>query len=41
MPGELSPDRLFYWDGERWRSALSPDGAWRWDGAAWQPDTPN
>src|SRR5215472_744311 len=37
MPGEFSPDRLFYWDGERWRSALSPDGAWRWDGAAWQP----
>ncbi len=37
MTGELSPDRLFYWDGERWVNALSPDGAWRWDGAAWQP----
>lgn len=37
MSGELSPDRLFYWDGERWVNAVSPDGAWRWDGAAWQP----
>lgn len=36
MAGELSPDRLFYWDGGRWVSALSPDGAWRWDGAAWR-----
>lgn len=37
MPGELSPDRNFYWDGQRWISATSPDGAWRWDGGAWRP----
>src|SRR5579859_3361506 len=36
MAGELSPDRLYYWDGVRWASAVSPDGAWRWDGFAWQ-----
>jgi hypothetical protein len=36
MAGELSPDRLYYWDGVRWASAVSPDGAWRWDGRAWQ-----
>ena len=37
MAGELSPDRLYYWDGARWLSAISSDGAWRWDGAAWRP----
>lgn len=37
MAGELSPDRLFYWDGASWVSAFSPDGAWRWDGGAWHP----
>jgi hypothetical protein len=37
MAGELSPDRLYYWDGVRWASAVSPDGAWRWDGNTWQP----
>jgi hypothetical protein len=37
MAGELSPDRLYYWDGARWASAVTPDGAWRWDGRAWQP----
>ena len=37
MAGELSPDRLYYWDGARWLSAVSPDGAWRWDGSAWRP----
>jgi hypothetical protein len=37
MAGELSPDRLYYWDGARWASAVSPDGTWRWDGQAWQP----
>lgn len=36
MAGELSPDRLYYWDGLRWASAVSPDGAWRWDGHSWQ-----
>lgn len=37
MAGELSPDRLYYWDGARWLSAVSPDGAWRWDGTSWRP----
>ena len=37
MAGELSPDRLYYWDGARWLSAVSPDGAWRWDGSSWRP----
>ena len=38
MAGELSPDRLYYWDGGRWVSATSPDGAWRWDGLSWRPE---
>jgi len=37
MAGELSPDRLYYWDGGRWVSAVSPDGAWHWDGSSWRP----
>jgi hypothetical protein len=37
MAGELSPDRLYYWDGVQWASAVSPDGAWRWDGRSWRP----
>ena len=37
MAGELSPDRLYYWDGARWTSAVSPDGVWRWDGSSWRP----
>ena len=37
MAGELSPDRLYYWDGGRWVSAFSPDAAWRWDGSSWRP----
>jgi len=37
VAGELSPDRLYYWDGARWSSAVSPDGAWRWDGSSWRP----
>ena len=37
MAGELSPDKLYYWDGARWASAVSSDGHWRWDGHAWQP----
>jgi hypothetical protein len=35
--GGLSPDRLWYWDGARWLSAISPDRVWRWDGAQWVP----
>ena len=37
VAGELSPDRLYYWDGGRWVSAWSPDGTWRWDGSSWRP----
>src|SRR5205823_3722467 len=37
VAGELSPDRLYYWDGVRWTSAVSPDGVWRWDGSSWRP----
>lgn len=37
MAGELSPDKLYFWDGARWASALSPDGLWRWDGHTWRP----
>jgi hypothetical protein len=33
----LSPDRLWYWDGSRWLSAISPDRMWRWDGLQWVP----
>ena len=36
MAGELSPDRLYYWDGARWASAVTPDGMWRWDGRTWR-----
>lgn len=36
VAGELSPDRLYYWDGVRWVSAVSPDGAWRWNGSQWR-----
>jgi hypothetical protein len=36
MAGELSPDRLYYWDGVRWASAVTPDGMWRWDGRTWR-----
>jgi hypothetical protein len=40
MPGELSPDGNYFWDGVRWTRAVSPDGAWRWDGRAWRPAGP-
>jgi hypothetical protein len=33
----VSPDGMYYWDGQRWVSALSPDGRQRWNGAAWEP----
>src|SRR5438045_8927296 len=35
MPGELSPDRAYSWDGVSWKSAVTPDGAWRWSGSSW------
>ena len=33
----LSPDGMFYWDGQAWRPAVSPDGLWRFDGQRWLP----
>ena len=33
----MSPDGMYYWDGQRWASTLSPDGRFRWNGAAWEP----
>ena len=37
MSAQLSPDGMFYWDGQRWLSTLSPDGRSRWTGTAWVP----
>src|SRR5205823_570465 len=31
---------MYYWDGQRWASALSPDGRYRWNGSAWEPAAP-
>lgn len=35
MSARFSPDGLYYWDGQQWRSTLSPDGRFRWSGSAW------
>ena len=37
MSAQLSPDGMFYWDGQRWVTTLSPDGRSRWTGTAWVP----
>ena len=37
MSARLSPDGMYYWDGQTWRSTLSPDGRFRWDGSTWTP----
>ena len=37
MSLRLSPDGMYYWDGQRWQSTLSPDGRYRWNGSEWQP----
>jgi hypothetical protein len=31
----LSPDGMYYWDGQQWVSTLSHDGRTRWNGTAW------
>lgn len=36
----MSPDGMYYWDGQRWISTVSPDGRFRWNGAAWEPVPP-
>jgi hypothetical protein len=33
----VSPDGMYYWDGQGWVSTLSPDSRHRWNGAAWVP----
>jgi hypothetical protein len=33
----LSPDGLYYWDGQQWVSTLSHDGRTRWNGTSWVP----
>jgi len=40
LPGHISPDGLWAWDGSAWVSTLSPDGCWRWDGFRWVPQPP-
>ena len=34
--GRFSDDGDWFWDGQKWRSAISEDGLWRWDGREWQ-----
>jgi hypothetical protein len=33
----VSPDGMYYWDGQGWVTTLSPDGRHRWNGVAWVP----
>ena len=35
MSTRLSPDGMYYWDGQQWVSTLSHDGRTRWNGTAW------
>ncbi|MHB8610939.1 MAG: hypothetical protein ACYDAL_00730 [Candidatus Dormibacteraceae bacterium] len=35
MSTRLSPDGLYYWDGQQWVSTLSHDGRTRWNGTSW------
>jgi hypothetical protein len=37
VSARLSPDGMYYWDGQQWVSTLSRDGRSRWDGSAWVP----
>ncbi|GAC1476448.1 MAG: hypothetical protein NVS9B11_08400 [Candidatus Dormibacteraceae bacterium] len=37
MSARLSPDGMYYWDGQQWVSTLSHDGKTRWNGSAWVP----
>lgn len=40
VPGQISADGLYYWNGQDWKSTLSPDGTHRWNGSAWVPSGP-
>ena len=35
MSLRMSPDGMYYWDGQAWVSTLSHDGRSRWNGQAW------
>lgn len=35
MSSRVSPDGMYYWDGQSWVSTLSADGRHRWNGTAW------
>ena len=35
MSARLSPDGMYYWDGQQWVSTLAHDGRTRWNGTAW------
>jgi hypothetical protein len=37
MSQRLSPDGMYYWDGQAWVSTLSADGLTRWNGDRWVP----
>ena len=37
MSTRLSPDGMYYWDGQQWVSTLSHDSRSRWNGTAWVP----
>src|SRR5579864_8902312 len=37
MSMKMSPDGMYYWDGQQWLSTLSLDGRFRWNGEAWVP----
>ncbi len=37
MSARMSPDGMYYWDGQSWVSTLSYDGRSRWNGTAWVP----
>jgi hypothetical protein len=37
MSARLSPDGMYFWDGQQWVSTLSHDGRTRWNGTSWIP----
>jgi len=37
LPGQISPDGLWVWEGTAWLPTTSADGLWRWDGYRWMP----
>lgn len=39
MASQWSPDRKWFWDGQRWHDAISPDANFRYNGEAWEPWT--